>query len=244
MASSARAAQESGEPPATDRRLGVHLYLRDCAVCHGDEGRGTPRGPDLSGVGAASVDFQLRTGRMPITGPNQGLFRPDDPEYSEAEIEALVIALQSVVAGGPPIPRLVPGDGDVPAGGTLYREHCAGCHGTAGVGGALIFTDQVAPAVDHLTPRLVAEAILVGPGTMPVMSPAPLDEEGVRDVTAYVDTAIDDRPDPGGFSLWHLGPVPEGAAAWLFGVGGTLLIARWIGSTMRHGHGGHGVEPE
>lgn len=213
---------------------GRHLYLRDCAVCHGADGRGTIRGPDLEGVGTASVDFQLVTGQMPLTGPGSGLYRPSPPEYTDAEIEAIVDQLRPVVAGGPPVPDLDLGAADVARGGTLYRAHCAGCHGTAGVGGALVFAEDSAPALGDVEPTVTAEALLVGPGTMPIMSPGALDERGVRDVTAYVDEILTDPPDPGGHHLWHLGPVPEGAVAWIVGMGALLIVSRWIGSTMRN----------
>ena len=38
------------------------VYLRDCAVCHGPDGRGTASGPTLEGWGRAGVDYVLTTG--------------------------------------------------------------------------------------------------------------------------------------------------------------------------------------
>src|SRR2546427_11379122 len=54
-------------PPFNPADPGVVLYLRDCAWCHGNQADGTTRGPSLIGVGAASADFELSTGRMPLT---------------------------------------------------------------------------------------------------------------------------------------------------------------------------------
>ncbi len=49
---------------------GEALYLQSCAACHGPGGAGTADGPPLVGVGAASADFVLRTGRMPLSAPD------------------------------------------------------------------------------------------------------------------------------------------------------------------------------
>src|SRR5690349_12897365 len=42
------------------------VFLRDCAVCHGADARGTHNGPSLRGAGRASVDYWVSTGRMPL----------------------------------------------------------------------------------------------------------------------------------------------------------------------------------
>ena len=44
---------------------GKKLYEVGCASCHGTGGQGSSDGPSLVGVGAAAVDFQVGTGRMP-----------------------------------------------------------------------------------------------------------------------------------------------------------------------------------
>ena len=62
--------------PAQSVEEGKQLFLANCASCHGQnaEGRATGNGdkiagPALAGVGAAAVDFQVGTGRMPLSGP-------------------------------------------------------------------------------------------------------------------------------------------------------------------------------
>lgn len=210
------------------RSTGELLFLRDCAVCHGRDGRGTFRGPTLEDVGTASVHFQLVTGRMPISDPGTGLMRPE-PEYSPDQIEAIVEHLEPVVAGGPEVPT-PDATADAAKGGELYRTHCAGCHGTAGVGGALVFAREPAPAVTGVSPVVTAEAMLVGPGTMPVFSPEPLGEQQTDEIVAYVDQVLSEPQDRGGWALWHLGPVPEGAVGWIVGLGALLGVARWLGT--------------
>jgi quinol---cytochrome-c reductase cytochrome c subunit len=68
---------------------GKALFAVGCASCHGLNGQGqitAPiQGPPLAGVGAAAVDFQVSTGRMPMARPGaRGLRciawpRPGDP---------------------------------------------------------------------------------------------------------------------------------------------------------------------
>src|SRR3954447_2936094 len=54
---------------------GRKLFLVGCAFCHGQNGEGVStqdgnqRGPSIAGVGAAAVDFQVGTGRMPAVQP-------------------------------------------------------------------------------------------------------------------------------------------------------------------------------
>jgi ubiquinol-cytochrome c reductase cytochrome c subunit len=48
-----------------DIEYGKKLFLSNCASCHGKNAEGTANGPSLIGVGAASVDFQVSTGRKP-----------------------------------------------------------------------------------------------------------------------------------------------------------------------------------
>src|SRR5690349_19888696 len=47
---------------------GKELYENSCIVCHGRDAQAVPvRGPSLIGVGSAAVEFQVGTGRMPMT---------------------------------------------------------------------------------------------------------------------------------------------------------------------------------
>src|SRR5947208_16079552 len=85
-------AQPPSQPPGADVKA---VYLADCAICHGADGHGTNRGPTLVGVGRASLDYYLTTGRMPITNPARELGDPDQvvrrrtPFYPPGTITAL-----------------------------------------------------------------------------------------------------------------------------------------------------------
>ncbi|MBW3547288.1 MAG: c-type cytochrome [Actinobacteria bacterium] len=202
---------------------GEHLYRRDCASCHGPAGEGTYRGVPLTDVGEASAHFYLSTGRMPIDDPYDEI-RRRDPAYGEAEIGALVEFVGSL-GSGPPVPD-VADDGDVAAGGSLYRLHCAQCHGSTGVGVALA-AGVTAPSVLHSTPTQVAEALIVGPGAMPVFTPAVLGDDETRAVVAYVD-ALQSGLDRGGHAMARSGRMDETLAAWGVGVLVMLVLARTI----------------
>mgnify|MGYP006140202729 CR=1 FL=1 len=62
-----------------------------CSVCHGENGEGITTkdgnnyGPSLVGVGAAAVDFQVGTGRMPMAQPGSQAPRKE-VVYTDDEI--------------------------------------------------------------------------------------------------------------------------------------------------------------
>lgn len=201
------------------------VYLADCASCHGDGGGGTNRGPPLEGVGSASTHYYLTTGRMPIDEPHARIVR-QPPAYRPELIEALVTHVEGFGGGGPGVPSVSLDSADVANGGTLYRSQCASCHATAGAGGALLY--QHAPSVLQATPIQTADAIRVGPGTMPAFGEAALGDDELNDVVAYVDY-LNHPNDRGGLPLWHLGPLIEGLAGWVLGMGILVLLGLWIG---------------
>ena len=50
---------------------GKSIFLRGCSSCHGLHAEGGSIAPSLIGVGSASVDFQVGTGRMPMADMSQ-----------------------------------------------------------------------------------------------------------------------------------------------------------------------------
>jgi ubiquinol-cytochrome c reductase cytochrome c subunit len=213
------------EASATTAQAGRSVYLRDCAACHGANAAGTSNGPTLQGVGAANVDYQISTGRMPLPVPDASP-RRRAPAYDATTIADIVSYVTSIAPGGPPIPSVDVAAGDVPTGGLLFRANCAACHQWSGGGGALQFGN--APPVTPATPVQVAEAVRVGPGTMPVFGVAALTDHQLADVVAYV-ASLDHLDDAGGEPLWHIGPLAEGAAA-LLALAGLVVMLRWIGT--------------
>ncbi len=203
---------------------GKFLYLRDCGVCHGERGEGTPLGQGLKNIGPAEVDYTLSTGRMPVDKPGSER-RRRDPKYSEAERTAIVDHMRPFIAAEPDIPKVAASAGDVAKGGELYLALCAACHQWAGEGGALLGEIE-SPPLKLSTPLQIAEAIHSGPLNMPAFV---LSEEEVNAIIAYV-LYLREPQDRGGAGLWHFGPLPEGAVAWLIGLGLVVMACRWIGT--------------
>ncbi|HEY7134808.1 MAG TPA: c-type cytochrome [Acidimicrobiia bacterium] len=203
------------------------VFLADCAICHGSDARGTNNGPDLRGLGRASIDYELSTGRMPLSSPTAKTERRP-PKYPPALQEALVTYVYDLAGGGGvDIPELQLEHADLAAGGELFRLNCAACHAWSSRGGALL--EREAPSTHPATPLQIAEAIRVGPGTMPAFGTAAITDKQLNDIVAYVRYLRHPR-DRGGNPLWYLGPLVEGGVAWIIGLGLLLVVIRLIGT--------------
>jgi ubiquinol-cytochrome c reductase cytochrome c subunit len=206
------------------------VYLGDCAFCHGVDATGTNRGPSLQGVGDASVDFYLSTGRMPVGEEVQDPQRKA-PAYDDAEIKGIVSYVSSLGAGtGPPIPDVNLPSANLVEGEKLYTENCASCHSSVGAGGALT-SGRYAPTLRPSTPTQIAEAIRVGPGTMPLFGADTLSTDQVDSIARYV-VYLQHPDDRGGFASGHIGPITEGMIAFVVGLGGLLVVIRKIGTAV------------
>lgn len=217
-------------PASAPAGTGTVLYLRDCAWCHGNRGQGSVDGPPLVASGAASADFMLTTGRMPIAEPeSQPPRRP--VAYSAREIRELVAFVASL-GHGPAVPAVDLSTGDPAEGADLYQDNCAACHGSTG-SGATLTSGLVAPSLGRSTPVQVVEATRLGgqgpeSGHMPRFGPDTLSDAQVASIARYVQY-LRDPADRGGGSLGHFGPIPEGLVAWAVGLLVLVLATRWIG---------------
>jgi len=226
-AGTASAASTDGTPQEIAQ--GRALFLEGCASCHGMNAQGGSTAPTLIGVGAAAVNFQVGTGRMPLAGPSQQAKR-GPVQYTEAEIAALAAYVASL-APGPAIPSaqdLDYSNASLQEGGALFRTNCAQCHNFTGAGGALS-NGQYAPSLKYATPQQMFEAMLTGPGAMPVFANSTITVEEKQAIIKYI-TTIRTSPNPGGMSLGRLGPVSEGLFLWIVGLGSVTAIAVWIGA--------------
>jgi ubiquinol-cytochrome c reductase cytochrome c subunit len=208
---------------------GKKLYSVGCASCHGLAGQGSSDGPSLVGIGAAAVDFQVGTGRMPAQQPGAQIPKKK-VIYSQAEIDQLAAYIASL-GPGPAIPtkdQYSPAGADPAKGGELFRTNCSQCHNFVGKGGAL--TDgKYAPTLEGVDPKHIYEAMLTGPQSMPSFPDTTMPQDTKADIIAYlheVDSAK--SASPGGLSLGSIGPVSEGLFAWVFGLGTLLGIATWV----------------
>jgi ubiquinol-cytochrome c reductase cytochrome c subunit len=210
----------AGVPPGLAAQ-GYALYGANCASCHGSLGAGLPdRGPSLRGAGARAADFYLRTGYMPLASPDVQPYR-SRVLFSERQISALVAYVASL--GGPPVPRPHPERGSLADGRRLFTESCAGCHQVVAEGGYV--TGARVPPLDKATAVQIAEAVRIGPHVMPDFSRKALTDRQLDSIIRYVEYAKhpDDR---GGWSIGHLGPVPEGLVTWL--LAGVVLVATCV----------------
>ncbi|MCQ6272798.1 c-type cytochrome [Pseudarthrobacter sp. R1] len=213
---------------ADDVEEGGKLFAANCATCHGIGASGSQAGPSLVGVGAASVDFQVGTGRMPMqmNGP-QALEKP--LQFNDEQTRQLAAYVASLGAG-PALPEegLLDEKGDAAAGGELFRTNCAMCHNAAAAGGALT-RGKFAPALKDTSGKHIYEAMVTGPQNMPVFSDSNITPEGKRDIITFLKQ-IETSGSPGGAELGSLGPVAEGLFVWVAGLGVIIAFTIWLTS--------------
>ena len=231
--SRADAAAAAGK--ADDIAEGKKLFEAQCSSCHGLNAEGTTMGPSLIGVGAASVDFQVSSGRMPASGSNAAQVERREPRdwVTPETIRQLAAYVQSL-GGGPTIPtadQVDPAKGDPAKGGELFRANCIQCHNWAGAGGALT-EGKFAPSLNSSSPTQIYEAMVTGPQAMPVFNDSVITPEQKRDMIAYI-VSVREQTDPGGFGLGRIGPVTEGIVAWVVGISLLILAAIWITAKKR-----------
>jgi ubiquinol-cytochrome c reductase cytochrome c subunit len=221
---------------ANDIEQGHKLFIANCSSCHGLNAEGTKKnpkgevaGPSLIGVGAAAVDFQVGTGRMPLAFPGpQALKKPN--MFTDEQISQMAAYVASL-APGPAVPAqdLTDGaKGDPARGGEIFRVNCAMCHNFTGGGGALT-RGKWAPSLAGVSGKHMYEAMITGPQSMPVFSDSNITPEQKQDVIAFLNTVNSDA-NQGGSSLGSMGPVSEGLFAWVVGIGALIGCAVWLGA--------------
>jgi ubiquinol-cytochrome c reductase cytochrome c subunit len=207
---------------------GKKLFLANCASCHGKNAEGAEGGPSLIGVGSASVDFQVATGRMPgqASGPQMEV-KP--VQFKQEDIDALAAYVASLAPGPEsPTEEYLARKGDVAKGGELFRINCAMCHNAVGAGGALT-EGKYAPPLKNTEAKHVYQAMVTGPQNMPVFSNSNLSVEAKTDIITYLQY-VQENPSVGGEELGNLGPVVEGLWVWLGMLGLIILITIWLGA--------------
>lgn len=209
---------------------GKAIFDATCSSCHGLNGEGTSQAPSLIGVGAASVHFQMGTGRMPANRPEAQI--PVGPvKYDAEQIEA-VAAYVASFGPGPAIPeesQYSPEgltEEEIARGGVIFRANCSACHGIIGGGGAMP-NGKHAPSLADTEAIHIYEAMRTGPQQMPTFSKDVMTDQSVREIIGYLQEA-NDQPRHGGLGMGDAGPVSEGFWIFVLGIGGLSLIALWI----------------
>jgi ubiquinol-cytochrome c reductase cytochrome c subunit len=189
--------------------------------------------PSLIGAGAAAVDFQMSTGRMPAKEVGAENARTSPVKFSQQQIYEIADYVASL-GGGPPIPdaqQVSTVGADTALGYQLFSANCSQCHNAGLSGGALTY-GKFAPALNQATPTQIYEAMLTGPEAMPVFADGAVPPQAKRDIIAYI-TATRAEPNPGGLSLGRTGPITEGLVIFLGGMGVLVLMAMWITAKRR-----------
>ncbi|CAN2204508.1 ccoP, cytochrome c oxidase, cbb3-type, subunit III [Candidatus Nanopelagicaceae bacterium] len=212
---------------------GKQLFLKGCSSCHGLNAEGAEIAPSLIGVGAASVDFQVGTGRMPMADMSTQAMRKE-PVYTPEEVHALATYVASL-APGPEVPTdeslNYERDGSVAEGGELFRTNCAMCHNFAAQGGALT-QGKYAPTLMGVEPKHIYEAMVTGPQSMPVFSDKTITPEEKLSMIKWIKS-VEAEPQLGGVALGRVGPVTEGLLVWTLGIGLLIGVAVWLAMKAR-----------
>jgi len=222
------------DPPLSQAAQdGKAIFDNSCVSCHGRNAQGVEgRGPSLIGVGSASVEFQVTSGRMPLARQEAQADRKP-PQWQGEELDRNARLLGQYIqelGGGPQLPAgddlAATDDGALARGGELFRVNCSSCHAFSAGGGALS-SGKFAPSMQAATDRQIYAAMLSGPQNMPVFGDNQLTPDEKRDIIAYVQNLKEDK-DPGGWGLGRFGPVTEGLAIFLVGIVVLAFTALWI----------------
>ncbi|MDQ6838427.1 MAG: cytochrome c [Actinomycetota bacterium] len=232
---------------------GQALYNEHCQSCHGVNGVGGVNGsPELIDTGAASADFYLTTGRMPLNNPHDQAIRhrPYFDAEQIRELDAYVNALPGInhsTSSGPTIPTVSPLCPNPPGnlkdnggsastgscvnlsdGQQLFQLDCAACHQATGAGG-MLSKGNVVPGLKNANELQAAEAVRVGPRPMPIFGTNQLTDQQVSALAHYVQY-LHHPANHGGMSISGFGPVAEGFVAVILGLGVLLMASRFIGN--------------
>lgn len=115
--------------------VGGQSYKEHCAICHGEQREGIlPGFPPLLGVNRKMTDAQI----VALIHAGKGRM-PSFPRVEGAELTELVHFLAApAIVGASPVMAAAgagPQGGTLDAGGALFRQSCAFCHGRDAMGG-------------------------------------------------------------------------------------------------------------
>ncbi|MDG4799534.1 cytochrome c [Micromonospora sp. WMMD980] len=220
--------QAQDNPPLTAAgNEGKALFDVSCVTCHGRNAQGVEgRGPSLIGVGSASVEFQVGSGRMPMARQEaQAMRKP--PQFTDEQVRQLGQYIQEL-GGGPQVPSGDLREGaNMSTGGELFRINCSQCHAFGGGGGALS-SGKYAPSLKPASDRQIYAAMLSGPQNMPVFGDNQITPQEKADIIAYIQETLKHDQDQGGFNLGRYGPSTEGLAIFLVGIVALVFASLWI----------------
>jgi len=123
----------TGVSPVLAAESGASLYENNCAVCHGDHGKGG------TGVPLALPDFQRQVSDeflfRTIRVGRPGRVMPGFTQLSDDEVHSIVEYIRSFAKVAKPKHSDERITGNVDHGKQLFAQNCAVCHGDHGQGG-------------------------------------------------------------------------------------------------------------
>ncbi len=187
-------------PPASADDNGAALYAENCAVCHGNQGKGGV------GVPLALPDFQYAISdqflERSIRHGRPGRVMPAFKNLSDAQVRAIIRHIRSWAPGKPIRHPSIKVSGDPVKGRALYMKNCAGCHGEKGEGGkgtGVTFSRPrdlpiIAPALNNqgflyaASDQMIKATLMNGREGTPMMSylKQGLSEQDINDIVSFV----------------------------------------------------------
>lgn len=202
--------------PTSAEENGAALYKENCAVCHGNEGKGGV------GVPLALPDFQYAVSDQflarTIRRGRPGRVMPAFKKFSNAQITAIVRHIRTWDPGKPIRYPRIKVTGDPAKGRILYKKHCAACHGKNAKGGegtGVTFSRPrnlsiIAPALNNqgflyaASDQMIKATLMNGREGTPMVSflKQGLNEQNINDVVSFIrslekQAPIHARSEPG-----------------------------------------------
>lgn len=241
------AMKASAQQGGGDVQRGGQLFVSNCAVCHGADGRGRV-GADLHAFPGIQVNAEItQTVRDGIPGsPMPAWGAANGGPLSDQDISDIVAYIVSAFAGTSPIEPLptylappvtpLPGiPGDASAGGVVYAANCAVCHGDRGqgrIGRTLAKTWEGTDPTAYIR-QVVHDGI---PGSaMPAWSQSrggPLTEADIANVGAFVLTFSPAASLPTPIAPTG-GPLGRGSSLILLGVLALVVVVVLVAYYLR-----------
>ena len=220
-------------------KLGAVIYAENCAVCHGDEGKGRIGATLAKDWPSIRPDMTVRTiieNGVPGS-PMLAWSKDNGGPLTSDEIDALVMYILSWQTGEsiivpsqpartqrPPITPIPEVEGDPNRGAVLYDENCVVCHGTDGEGriGATLVKLWSGIRPDLSIKNTINSGV---PGSaMPAWGQAyggPLSEAEIDDIVSFILSRSDSPSRQAAPTVVAVSP-PQ--IPWLRGFGGVLLF--------------------